>query len=102
MRRYGQSYAHPLIVLIALNNEAADSRFGIAAGRSAGKAVQRNRAKRLIRAALQPLLPSIAPGWDVVLIARRPLPEATFEQTQQALVALLQRSGLLLEHYDNE
>lgn len=88
-------------MLIALNNKAAESRFGVAAGRSAGKAVQRNRAKRLIRAALQPLLPSIAPGWDVVLIARRPLPEATFEQTQQALVTLLQRAGLLLEHYDN-
>jgi ribonuclease P protein component len=96
VRRLGKSYAHPLIVLIALPNEdPAHSRFGVAAGRGVGNAVKRNRAKRLIRAALQPGLGSIRGGWDVVLIARSPMAEASFQQTQAALSQLLKRAGLL-------
>jgi len=91
----GKSYAHPLIVLIALHNEKECSRFAVVAGRSLGKAVQRNRAKRLLREALRPLLPSIAPGWDVIFITRRPMDTATFQATQGALQTLLDRAKIL-------
>lgn len=97
MRRFGKTYAHPLIVLVALPSQADNSRFGIVAGKTLGKAVQRNRAKRLLRAALQPSLPAIKPGWDILLIARRRMVGATYEQTQAALTQLLHRSHLLQE-----
>lgn len=71
------------------------SRVGIAAGRSVGNAVRRNRAKRLLRAAIHPYLHSLAPGRDIVLIARRPLAGASFQQTQAALLTLLRRAQLL-------
>ena len=92
----GKSYAHPLVVLIALPNEKECSRFAVVAGRSLGKAVQRNRAKRLLREALRPLLPSIAPGWDVIFIARPPMDAATFQETQRALHTLLDRTKILI------
>ena len=85
VRRFGKSYAHPLVVLIAHRREDDQTLFGVAAGRSVGKAVQRNRAKRRLRAAIQPALPNAAPGWDVVLIARQPLLEAPFSHVQAAL-----------------
>jgi ribonuclease P protein component len=66
-----------------------------------GKAVQRNRAKRRLRAALQPYLEKIRPGWELVLIARQPLAGATFHQTQAALRSLLQRAHLLIEAHDD-
>lgn len=100
VRRFGKSYAHPLIVLIALPTQAELSRFGVAAGRSVGKAVRRNRAKRLLRNALQRYLPVVKPGWDVVLIARRTMVGATFDQTVTALAVLLERAGLLKEIND--
>jgi ribonuclease P protein component len=101
VRRLGKSYAHPLIVLIALPNELDDqSRIGIAAGRSVGNAVRRNRAKRLLRAAIQPYLSSLMSGWDLVLIARRPLAEVKYHQAQNALASLLHRAGLLQETYE--
>ena len=100
VRRLGKSYAHPLIVLIALPNQAENTRFGVAAGRSVGNAVRRNRAKRLLRSALQQQLPVIKPGWDVVLIARHRMAGATFQQTVSALVALLGRAKLLQEVHD--
>ena len=94
VRRYGSSYAHPLIVLVVLPNEQRFSRFGIVAGRSMGNAVHRNRAKRLMRAALQPLFQRVAPGWDVILIARQPLLGASFPQIQSALSELSLRAKI--------
>ena len=100
VRRSGKSYAHPLLVLIKLPNEQESSRFGIAAGRSVGSAVQRNRAKRLVRESLRDSLPSILPGWDVVILARKPIVKANYHQIRTALVRLLQKAQLLKETYD--
>ncbi len=91
----GKSYAHPLLVLIALSNGLEFSRFAVSAGRSVGNAVHRNRAKRLIREALRPVVLQVLPGWDVLFLARQPLAEAEFAQTQKVVVLLLQRSGLI-------
>jgi ribonuclease P protein component len=96
VRRSGKSYAHPFAVLYVLACESPGVRVGVAAGRAVGNAIQRNRAKRLLRAAMQPLCPQIAPGFDLVLIARQPLPSATFAQTGEALVTLLTRAGLFI------
>lgn len=101
VRRLGKSYAHPLLVLIALPNDLECSRFGIAAGRAVGKAVQRNRAKRLIREAVRPFTPLISPGWDIVFLARASLAEASLDSTQQALRDLLSRAHLLKDPNDN-
>ena len=100
MRRLGKSYAHPLIVLIVLPNGQDASRFGISAGRSVGKAVQRNRARRLIREALRPLLPDIQPGWDVVVLARAPILEAPLPRLSDAISALLRKASLIRESHE--
>jgi ribonuclease P protein component len=95
VRRSGKSYAHPLLVLAAHAADHAWVRVGMASGRNVGTAVHRNRAKRLLREAMRPLLPSLAPGWDLVLIARPGLASATLAQTSRALESLLRRAGLL-------
>ncbi len=69
--------------------------MGVSAGRSVGNAVRRNRAKRRIRAILRTLQPHIAPGWDLVVLARRPIHTADHAALHNALVRLLQRAGLL-------
>jgi len=100
VRRSGKSYAHPLIVLASLPGETEALHIGVTAGRSVGNAVHRNRAKRLLRAALQPFLNDMILGWDVVLVARQPLAEATFQQTCAALAVLLKRAHLLKVSHD--
>ena len=95
VRRFGKSYAHPLIVLIALPNEMDISRFATAAGRSIGNAVQRNRAKRILRETVRPQIPMIASGWDVVLLARKPMSTADFRDVEVALNNLLSQANLL-------
>jgi ribonuclease P protein component len=84
-------------VLIVRKNSLGFSRFAVAAGRSVGKAVERNRAKRLLRAALQPLISAIEPGWEVILIARRPIKTVKCQEVQAALIFLLKRAHLMKE-----
>jgi ribonuclease P protein component len=121
VRRSGKSYAHPLVVLIVQTHDKRSSpvdkrntpqsgsadkqnnpidqprvKVGVAAGRTVGTAVYRNRAKRLLREAMRPLLSSITPGLDLILIARPGLVTASLEETRQALLILLQRANSLI------
>ena len=97
VRRSGKSYAHPLIVLVALSAEGEGTQIGVTASRSMGSAVQRNRAKRLTREALRPLLPMILPGWKVILIARNPILKASFVEIKNCLHQVFSKACLLLE-----
>ncbi|RLD07806.1 MAG: ribonuclease P protein component [Chloroflexi bacterium] len=97
VRQDGKSYAHPLLVLIALKDRQSTTRIGVAAGKSVGNAVKRNRAKRLIRAAARDLYPQISSGYDLVLIARAPIIQVKMPQVRTALQQLLQRANLLNE-----
>jgi len=100
VRRSGKSYAHPLFVLYALKSDQAGVCVGVSAGLAVGNAVKRNRAKRLLRAAMNELLSQTTLGFDLLLIARSPLPESDFQQTRAALSNLLERAGLLSHIHD--
>lgn len=95
VRRSGKSYAHPLVVLIVQTHDQPRVKIGVAAGRTVGTAVTRNRAKRLLREAMRPLIPKLASGLDLILIARPGLVSATLEETRRALLNLLQRAQIL-------
>ena len=101
VRRDGKSYAHPLVVLIVQNNDQPRVRVGVAAGRTVGTAVYRNRAKRLLREVMRILIPDIAPGLDLILIARPALVSATLDDTQRALLNLLQRAKVLTPKHES-
>lgn len=95
VRNFGKSYAHPLVVLVAIPSAENRLRVGVTASRSLGGAVQRNHAKRLLREAMRTLLPTLQPGWDIILIARRPILSVDYPQVQAALSQLVHRSKLL-------
>lgn len=100
VQRFGKSHAHPLVVLKALASELPQIRVGVLAGRLVGSAVRRNRAKRLLRSAIRPILPNITPGWDIILIARKTLPEASMLEIRSAIVSLLKQTQLLRVNHD--
>ena len=100
VRREGKSYAHPLVVLIAHPKDEADVKIGLIASRRVGNAVKRNRAKRLLRAAVQELIPEIVPNIDIILIARTPIINVKMPEVRIALRALLQRAQLLNHPHD--
>jgi ribonuclease P protein component len=97
VRRFGRSYAHPLIVLIVSSANGEKTRFGIYAGRSVGNAVQRNKAKRLLREALRPLLPKLKPGWKAILIPRKSILKVKLIEIQDCLHQLCSKANLIID-----
>ena len=99
LRREGRTWAHPLLVLSVQPNGLGYSRFGFAIGRRLGNAVDRNRIKRRMRESVRMRLKrrEIAAGWDVVLIARHPIRNASFHQVDEAIGLVLRRASLLSE-----
>ncbi|MFQ6015676.1 MAG: ribonuclease P protein component [Anaerolineae bacterium] len=95
IRKEGRSYADHLLVLCALPNSLDHSRFGFAVGKRVGKAVVRNRIKRLVREAVRLQQPHIAPGWDLVFIARARSHDVSFSQIQETVGRLLRRARLI-------
>jgi ribonuclease P protein component len=72
-----------------MSNERAIGRLGIAATRKLGGAVQRNRAKRLIREVFR--RNRIAAGFDVVIIPKRDLLDASLSALETDYRTLLER-----------
>jgi ribonuclease P protein component len=97
VRRSGKSYAHPLVVLVAAHQDGPAIRIGISASHAVGNAVQRNRAKRRIRACITGLIAVIKPGHDLIFLARRPIVQADYPELCRAIENLLNRAGLLKE-----
>lgn len=95
VRQEGQSCAHKAIVLGFLSNELEKNRIAVIAGRSVGGAVQRNLAKRRIRSAFQGFQYSLHNGFDIVIIARKPILEIEYQSLVDALQSLLDKAGLM-------
>lgn len=96
VRREGRTWAGGLMVLNAATNGQDAVRCGFIAGKKVGGAVERNRARRLLREALRARLPRIKPGFDLVLIARAPIVQVKLDAVGKELDDLLLRGKLLL------
>jgi ribonuclease P protein component len=89
----GGTLTDNLVVMKALPNGLSLSRYGFSVTRKAGKAVQRNHLKRVLREIMK--VRSLKPGWDIVLIARPTTITADYHQLERAVTKLLTEAELL-------
>lgn len=94
----GSSWVSDLMVMKALPNGLSFSRYGFSVGRRVGKAVVRNRVKRLLRQILR--LTPLRPGWDIIFIARPLAANANYVNLEKSVKGLLSRAQLLTEKYE--
>jgi ribonuclease P protein component len=92
----GSSWMNGKVVMKALPNGLARSRYGFSVGRRVGGAVVRNRLKRRLREVLRST--QLRPGWDIIFIARPPAAGVDFTGLGKSVQGLLSRAGLMREN----
>ncbi len=89
----GSSWASNLVVMKALPNGLTLSRYGFSVSSRVGKAVTRNRIKRLLREILR-VMP-LKSAWDIIFIVRPAAATADYATLKSTVMGLLSRASLL-------
>ena len=87
----GKAFVHPKLVLYVNKNRLGRTRVGLTATKKIGGAVQRNRAKRVIRAAWRELAPTVPQGYDLIFVARGRTTVCKMQQVRRVMALHLQR-----------
>ena len=92
----GRSAAAHTIVIYVQKNRLQKNRIGLTCGKTVGKAVARNRAKRLMRESFRILLPEMKKGYDIVIIARTAICRKKCGDVLKELRIAMERLDMLL------
>lgn len=96
----GTSYANPALVTYFMKNRAGICRIGITTSKKIGNAVERNKSRRLIRAAFQNVYKEYEEclnGYDIVFVARGRTRHRKSYDLEKVMVQHLKKGGILPE-----
>jgi ribonuclease P protein component len=96
VREKGKSSQGRLLRLGVLkDSNTKRARIGLITSKRVGGAVDRNRTRRRLREMIRAILPSIAPGLDVVVVAKSPAASASFDELRAEWLILARRLSIL-------
>ncbi len=97
----GKSFQNPALVSYVMKNRAGICRMGITASKKTGNAVERNRARRVIRAAYSSLEDRIQGNYDIIFVARSKTKYQKSTQIAEVMLSQLIKAGVIDEKADN-
>ena len=92
--RKGKSRATKTLVVYFIKNDLGYTRVGYSISKKVGKAVTRNRIRRLIKENLKDI-PDLKDGYDIIFIGRIPSSESNYKEIGKSVWYLFRKSGVL-------
>ena len=96
---HGKTKVDRYLVVRLLANNLEISRLGLSVSKRVGKAVVRNRIRRLLKEIIRKM--PVKPGFDIVIIARNNAVGADYHQLQKSVVDLLEKYNIILHNEKN-
>lgn len=97
----GKSFQGPALVSYVLKNRAGICRIGITTSKKIGNAVERNRSRRVIRAAYSMIENKIQGNYDFVFVARSKTKYIKSTRLAEMMLSQLIEAGVIDEKTDN-
>ena len=91
----GRSYADHFIVLFTFPNDLGGNRIGLSVSKKIGKAVKRNRVKRLFREVYRLNKDKLIQGIDLIFLARKDVVKLDFPKMEKSILRLYKRAKIL-------
>jgi|LFRM01.2.fsa_nt_gb ribonuclease P protein component len=94
--RAGKAVPGKYLVVFKRENGISVTRFGFSISKKFGKAVVRNRRKRILREITRKHMDNIRKGYDIVVVSRlRNEKEIKFADLEKDFLLIMKRAGLL-------
>lgn len=96
-RAYGRGKVKtsPVLVTYAVKNRGMGCRIGITVAKKIGSAVERNRCRRIIRAAFSSISADCSGNWDIVFVARFKTKKVKSTDLVPVMLSHLQELGIV-------
>ncbi|MBQ7799496.1 MAG: ribonuclease P protein component [Oscillospiraceae bacterium] len=91
----GQSLVSPCLVCYIRKNSTGEVKLGLTVSKKIGGAVERNRAKRVMRVAARAAVAAGLSGADMLLVARGKTPFVKSTRVESELLSSLERAGFV-------
>jgi ribonuclease P protein component len=93
----GKSMSAPTVVTYAMKSRCKGTRIGITTSKKIGNAVERNRSRRVIRAAFSQLESRLNGNWDIVFVARTKTSQVKMQDVLKDMQKQLLQLGVINE-----
>ncbi|MGG3448829.1 MULTISPECIES: ribonuclease P protein component [Bacillaceae] len=92
----GKSFANrQFVVYMHEKKQNVPFRIGLSVSKKVGNAVVRNRIKRYIRQSFMDLKTDVSPGYEFIIIARKPAADMTCNEVKSSLMHVLKLAKAL-------
>ncbi|MEG2983945.1 MAG: ribonuclease P protein component [Peptostreptococcaceae bacterium] len=95
--KHGKSFANKYLVMYILNTKSEEIKLGISVSKKVGKAITRNRVRRLIKEVYRlDIDGKIKLGYDVVFIARIASKDANYKDIEKSINNLVRKTNMFI------